>query len=189
MLHASKRFLTQQRGSWRRRAQQHVNERICLVQRWISLHFKHPWWLAVCSNLKHQTSESIDFSSSTVPIKKRLNTHILARHALTHEQVPAKISGASHNRELLDDGGVTFCGGNENWRNAIVIALGHVALAGNKLLDAGGMTALPPPSYFKLALSFEAGRPFSACPKSERNGVHVERVTQGGTCKPRRARA
>ena len=149
MLHASKRFLTQQRGTWRRRAQQHVNERICLVQRWISLHFKHPWWLAVCSNLKHQTSESIDFSSSTVPIKKRLNTHILARHALTHEQVPAKISGASHNRE----------------------------------------PALPPPSNFKLALSFEAGRPFSACPKSERNGVHAERVTQGGTCKPRRARA
>jgi hypothetical protein len=91
--------------------------------------------------------------------------------------------------KLLDDGGVTVLGGNVNWRSAIVIALGHVALAGNKLLDAGGMTALPPPSYFKLALSFEAGRPFSACPKSERNGVHVERVTQGGTCKPRRARA
>jgi uncharacterized protein YbjT (DUF2867 family) len=37
---------------------------------------------------------------------------------------------------------VTVLGGNENWRNAIVQALGHVALAGNKLLDAGGVTVV-----------------------------------------------
>ena len=30
--------------------------------------------------------------------------------------------------KLLDDGGVTVLGGNVNWRSAIVIALGHVAL-------------------------------------------------------------
>jgi dipeptide/tripeptide permease len=37
---------------------------------------------------------------------------------------------------------VTFLGGYQNWRTAIVIALGHVALAGNKQLDDGGVTFL-----------------------------------------------
>ena len=41
--------------------------------------------------------------------------------------VPTAVGVCMTREQLLDGGGVTFMGGNINWRNAIVIALVHIA--------------------------------------------------------------
>ena len=71
--------------------------------------------------------------------------------------VPTAAGVRKRREQLGDAGGVTVVGGIVNWRNAIVLALGHVALAGNKLLDDGGVTFLGGNANWRSAVVIALG--------------------------------